>query len=130
MPPSKKTRVFISFDYDHDTDLRNLLSGQGKRKDTPFAIADWSIKVESKSWKQEARNRILRSDVVIVLCGLYTHQAVGVTTEVAIARDEGKPVYLLKGRKTGWVRKPRGCFWDSMHTWTHENVRDMTSGNL
>lgn len=128
MAPLKKARVFISFDYDHDGDLRTLLSGQGKRSSAPFAIADWSIKQESRSWKREARERIRRSDVVIVICGHHTHQAVGVAHEVAIAREEGKPVYLLKGRKGGWVRKPRGCFWDTIHPWTQENLRAMTTG--
>ena len=99
-----------------------------QRKDAPFAIADWSIKAESKGWKQEARDRIRRSEVVIVICGHYTHQAVGVTAEIAIAREEGMPFYLLKGRKDGWVRKPRGTFWETMHSWTHENLRAMTTG--
>ncbi len=128
--PLKKTRVFISFDYDHDSDLRVMLSGQGKRTDAPFAIADWSIKKESKTWKREARDRIRRSDVVVVICGLHTHWAVGVVQEVAIARAEGKPVYLLKGRKEGRVRKPRGCFWDTLYPWTQENLRRMTTGGL
>lgn len=126
----KKTRVFISFDYDHDSDLRVMLSGQGKRTGAPFAIADWSIKEESKTWKREARERIRRCDVVIVICGLYTRQAVGVSHEFAIAREEDKPVYLLKGRKKGWVRKPWGCFWETLHPWTQENLRRMTTGGM
>jgi hypothetical protein len=126
--PLKKTRVFISFDYDHDSDLRVMLSGQGKRKGAPFAIADWSIKEESKSWRADARRRIRLSDIVIVICGHRTYQAVGVTTEVSIAREEGVPVYLLRGRRSGPVRKPRGCFWKTMHAWTHENLRAITTG--
>lgn len=41
-----KTRVFISFDFDHDSDLRDLLAGQAKNPDSPFEIADWSVKEE------------------------------------------------------------------------------------
>ncbi|MHB1847246.1 MAG: TIR domain-containing protein [Deltaproteobacteria bacterium] len=130
MPTPRKTRVFISFDYDRDQDLKNLLVGQSRHKDSPFFIEDWSIKEETKGWKADARKRIRLSSSVIVICGHHTHQAVGVTTEVAIARGQGIPVYLLKGRKSGWVRKPRGCFWDTMHVWTHENLRDMTTGKL
>ena len=37
-------RAFISFDFDHDEDLRNLLVGQAKNPDTPFEIADRSVK--------------------------------------------------------------------------------------
>jgi hypothetical protein len=37
-------RAFISFDFDHDEDLRNLLAGQAKHPDTPFDFANWSVK--------------------------------------------------------------------------------------
>lgn len=39
-----KTRVFISFDYEHDIDLKNLLVGQARHHDSPFEIMDMSIK--------------------------------------------------------------------------------------
>jgi hypothetical protein len=35
---SAKTKVFISFDYDHDVDLKNLLVGQAKNDDTPLVL--------------------------------------------------------------------------------------------
>lgn len=31
-----KQRVFISFDYDNDNDLKNLLVGQAKSTDSPL----------------------------------------------------------------------------------------------
>ena len=42
-----------------------------------------------------------------------------------IAREEGVPYHLLRGRKNGWVRRPRGTswFWDTMHAWTWNNTR-------
>ena len=39
-----KKRVFISFDYDNDSDLKTLLVGQAKNPDSPFEITDMSIK--------------------------------------------------------------------------------------
>jgi len=39
--------IFISFDYDHDLDCKNLLVGQAKNPDSPFQIADWSVKDSS-----------------------------------------------------------------------------------
>jgi len=36
-------RAFISFDFDHDEELRNALIGQAKNPDSPFNIADWSV---------------------------------------------------------------------------------------
>jgi hypothetical protein len=43
---NSKAKVFISFDYDHDVDLKNLLGGQAKNDDSPFEITDMSIKEE------------------------------------------------------------------------------------
>ena len=56
-----KTPVFISFDYDHDNDCKNLLVGQAKNEDSPFEIEDWSIKEPSSDWKDKARARIKRA---------------------------------------------------------------------
>ncbi len=125
----KKTRVFISFDYDHDDDLRRLLLGQSKKQDTPFSFEDWSIKHETKGWKEDARKRIKLSDIVIVICGHYTHQAIGVTEEIKIAREEGVPYHLLKGRKDGICRRPAGTswFWDTMYSWTWNNIRSIST---
>jgi len=126
-----KSRAFISFDYDHDQDLKNLLRGQARNIDSPFYIEDWSIKVASGKWKSEARDRIRRADLVIVICGCHTHQAVGVSAEIEIARKEDRPYYLLRGRKSGWVRRPRGTsvWWDTMHPWTWDALLKITTGN-
>lgn len=129
MSSQTKARVYISFDYDHDNDVRVLLLGQAKKHDTPFSFEDWSIKHETKGWKADARKRIGRSDVVIVICGLYTHLAVGVTEEITIARAEGVPYYLLRGRKNGTCRMPAGTslYSDTMHSWTWENIRAISA---
>jgi hypothetical protein len=48
-------RVYISFDYDHDDDLKTLLVGQAKLSGSPFEIADWSIKEPvTSNWKEKA----------------------------------------------------------------------------
>ena len=122
------TRVFISFDFDHDLDLKNLLVGQSRHPDSPFFIDDWSIKYASKGWKSLVRDRIRRSDCVIVICGDHTHQAAGVKAEIAIAREERRPYYLLRGRKIGSVRRPQGTrFWESVRPWTWANLRAITT---
>lgn len=79
-------RAFISFDYDHDSDLKVLLVGQAKHPDTPFEIADFSIKEAiAVDWKSKARTRIKGCDVVIVICGKWTHTASGVSAEIKMA---------------------------------------------
>ena len=99
-----KVPVFISFDYDHDNDLKVMLAGQAKLDDSPFEIVDHSIKEESADWKDKARTRIKRSQQVIVICGNYTDTAVGVNVEIEIANEEKKPYFLLSGRRRASTR--------------------------
>jgi hypothetical protein len=129
MPPPKKCRAYISFDYDYDQGLKNLLVGQSRLPASPFVMEDWSIKEETKGWKTDARRRIHRSDVVIVICGEHTDRAVGVTAEIEIAREEHVPYYLLRGHKTGRTRRPGGTSWlrDTIHPWDWDKLRSITT---
>ena len=123
-------RVFISFDYDHDNDLKNALVGQSKYPNSPFNIADWSVKDPIPgNWKQKVRSRISRVDLVAVICGHHTHTASGVAEEIRIACEEGKPYFLLKGRKSGTCTKPRAALdGDKMNQWTWDNLRKQIEG--
>lgn len=123
------TRVFISYDYDNDSDLKTLLVGQSKNDDSPFEIADWSIKVASPGWKDEARRRIRACDQVAVICGLATASATGVAAELEIAREEGIPSFLLAGRADGSNEKPTTALSDDkMYKWTWENLKTLIAG--
>ncbi len=121
--------VFISYDYDHDADLKTLLVGQAKNDDSPFFIEDWSIKEASADWKEKARARIQRADQVVVICGKNTDSAAGVNAEISIARDEEKPYFLLAGRADGGNKKPTAALAnDKMYTWTWPNLKTLIAG--
>jgi hypothetical protein len=124
------TRVYISFDYDHDEDLKNFLVGQSKHSDSPFEIADWSIKeAVTTDWKATARKRIRAVDVVAVICGQYTDTAAGVSAEVTIAQEEGIDYFLPGGRKAGGNKKPESAqSTDKLYTWTWENLKKLIGG--
>lgn len=122
-------RAFISFDYDNDQDLKVMFVGQSNHSDTPFAIADHSIKEASSTWKDEARKRIKGCDVVIVICGKHTHTASGVSTEVQIAQEEGIDYFLLEGRKDGGCTKPKAAAKDKMYKWTWDNLKRLVGGS-
>jgi hypothetical protein len=125
----EKVPVYISFDYDHDSDLKTLLVGQAANEDSPFSIADWSIKEPSSDWKDKARERIKRAKQVIVLCGEYTDTATGINAEIAIARDEAKPYFLLAGRASGKNKKPTAALSaDKMYDWTWDNLKLLIAG--
>src|SRR5947207_1669880 len=93
-----KKRVFISFDYDHDEDIKMLLAGQAKNSDSPFDFKDSSVKEHlTGDWKEKVRRRMDNVDVVVVLCGESTHTARGVAEELKIAQEKKKEYFLLTG---------------------------------
>jgi hypothetical protein len=93
-----KTKVFISFDYDHDETLKEFFVGQAKLEDSPFELADWSIKEAiDENWKKKARTRIKGVDTVAVICGKNTDTATGVSAEHTIAQEQKVSYYLLQG---------------------------------
>jgi len=125
-----KQRVFTSFDFDHDQDLRTLLVGQAEHPDTPFTMADWSVKdAISGDWKAKVRSRIRQTDHVVVICGEHTHTSSGVAAELAIAREEKKPYFLLHGRNGKACTKPTTALAsDKIYKWTWDNLKKLLGG--
>jgi hypothetical protein len=123
-------RAFISFDFDHDEDLRNLLAGQAKHPDSPFEIKDRSLKEPlTGDWKEKVRQRMDNIDVVIVICGESTHTAAGVAAELTIARDAKKPYFLLRGRSDKSCTKPTSVLSsDKIYSWTWDNLKALVGG--
>ena len=125
-----KKKVFISFDYDHDKDLKDLLIGQSKNRDSPFEVADWSIKEALPgNWKEKVRQKINKVDVVAVICGKYTDKAAGVSDEVKIAQEKDVAYFLLTGRKDGGNKKPKTAkSTDKLYKWTWDNLKKLIGG--
>ncbi len=120
-------RVFISFDYDHDNDLRGNLVSQAKRPDSPFSIKDQSVQARiDEKWRDEVRSRIRRSDLVVIICGEYTHIASGVAAEVTITQEEKKPYFLLKGRRQKQCSRPTTVpKKKAIHPWTWPQLKEL-----
>jgi len=96
----RKVPTYMSFDYDNDRVLKEFVIGQSKREDSLFQVVDHSIKeAVSGDWVAEAERRIMRSEVVLVIVGDYSHSAQGVLKEVALGRKHGKKVVQLIGYK-------------------------------
>ena len=123
-------RAFISFDFDHDEELRGALVAQAKNPDSPFEIADFSVRERFESnWKEKVRNRIRRTDLTIVICGEHTNQATGVTAELTITQEEGKPYFLLRGRPNRTCHKPAMARRsDEIHKWSWDNLKRLIAG--
>lgn len=124
-----KKRAFISFDFNHDEDLRNLLVGQAKNPDSPFEILDYSLKEPFLGdWKKKVRDRIKKTEVVIIICGHYTNSAQGVNEELKISKEEKIPYFLICGRSDNQFTKPSSAINDSVYRWTWDNIKDLING--
>ena len=119
--------AFISFDYDNDNDLRGNLLAQANKPESPFSITDWSVKEPiNEKWREKVRDLIRRADLTIVICGEHTHQASGVAVEVAIAKEEKKPYFLLKGRRQKQCSRPTTAPKKKvMHPWTWPTLKEL-----
>jgi len=126
-----KTKVFTAFDFDNDEDLRTLLVGQSKNSDSPFEMADWSVKEPmTGDWKAKVRTRIKKVDQAIIICGEHTDKATGVNAELSIIKEEGKPYFLLYGRSSKTCKKPSAAeSSDSMYKWTWDNLKKLIGGS-
>jgi hypothetical protein len=124
-----KRRVFISFDYDNDARMKDLLVGQAANPDSPFELADWSIKEHiDGNWKEKARTRIRSVDVVCVLCGKKTNTATGVSAELRIAQEEKKEYFLLAAYQEGSVKPTAALASDKLYKWEWENLKQLIGG--
>jgi hypothetical protein len=125
-----KTRVFISFDYDHDEGQKNLLVGQSKNPDSPFELADWSSKEHlTGDWKAKIKQKMAYVDVVCVLCGKNMTTATGVAHEVEIAQEIGKPYFLLAAYSSGCNKPTTAKTSDKIYEWTWENLKRLIGGS-
>lgn len=116
-------RAFISFDFDNDKALKDFMVGQAKKADSPFTMADWSMKEAAPQgdWKAKAKSRIARSDVVIVMVGRNTHKAPTVLAEVAMARrSEIKIVQVIGYRETSPTPVPGAGM---LYRWNWSNLK-------
>ena len=119
-----KKRVFISFDYDNDNGLKNLLAGQAKLSDSPFEIIDWSLKeaAPEKDWEDKALGKIKRADIVVVIAGTNTYRASGVKKEIKMARECNISIVQIKPQGTNPKRvQAAGVLYD----WTWPNLKTL-----
>ena len=94
-------KIFVSFEFDKDLDLRNNFYEQAKEL-TQHRVRNFSLSeaYPDEAWKNRARNAIAQCDVVVVLIGEDTHNAAGVIVETDMARSLHKPMIQVrpKGR--------------------------------
>jgi hypothetical protein len=125
-----KQRIFISFDYDNDSDIKTMLAGQAKLSDSPFDFIDASVKEPlTGDWKDKVRRRLRNCDQMIVLCGTRTYTANGVASELKIAQELGLPYFHLWGRSGKTCYKPTSALnTDKMYQWEWATLKSLIGG--
>lgn len=120
-----RKRVFVSFDFENDRSLKNFIVGQARHPDSPFEVIDHSLKeaAPEKDWKNKARIAIRKADIVLVIAGEHTYRAPGVLAEVAIAREEGKPLVQIIGYALKSCRPVSNA--GRLYAWTWKNLRNL-----
>ena len=127
----RRKRTYVAFDFDNDEELKNALVGQARYPNSPFAVADFSLQEEQKEreWKVRAKARIRQSEIMVVICGTQTDRAPGVASELAMARELGKPYFLLKGRPDKQCYRPSSAkATDKIYNWTWRNLELLFAG--
>lgn len=120
-----KKRVFVSFDFDNDKKLKDFVIGQSKLPDSPFNVADHSLKeaAPEKDWEKKADAAIARSDIVLVMVGPKTHKAHGVLKEVKMARARDKKIVQVIGYRNGnYSRVPDAGM---LYRWNWDNLKKL-----
>ena len=119
--------MFISFDFDNDKALKDLLIGQSKNDDSPFEVIDHSLQeaAPERGWEIKAGNQIRQADRVIVLVGADTYRASGVLKEVRIARKLGKKIVQMIGYKDKTYKRVPDA--GVLYRWTWDNLKKILS---
>lgn len=118
-----KTRAFISFDFDNDAKYRDFIVGQAKNPNSPIEIDDWSLKSAfDEKWKTQCRDRIKRTDIVIMLVGKNTYRAQGAVWEVQCAKDEEMPVFGVYINKDDKGIIPSSLKGSDVIEWTWDGI--------
>lgn len=114
----RHVRIFVSFDRDHDLDLRDRIEVES-RLGSRFVVSARSESNSSAGWESRVRRQIGAADEVIVICGEHTQDSTQVSREVRIAQEEQKPYFLLWGRREAMCTRPIGSRTsDTMYSWT------------
>lgn len=123
----RKTKVFLSFDFDNDRSLRDLMLGQAQHPDAPFEVVNYSLKeaAPEPQWEAKANSAIKQSDIVLVLLGQRTHRAQGVLKEVQMARASGVPLAQIIGYRNRQYVPVRNA--GRVYAWTRTNLTKLFS---
>ncbi|MEH0832395.1 TIR domain-containing protein [Pectobacterium cacticida] len=99
----KKYTVFVSHSWDYDKQLKNMKS-LIEKKDTitieySEVTVDKPINSEDTAYiRRVLKNKIINSDVFLVMAGMYTSYSDWMQWEIDTAKENGIPIIAVKPR--------------------------------
>lgn len=124
-------RAFLSFDFDHNQESKILFAGQADSKSpTPFTVEDWSSKtaLPQAVWEQRIKEKIARTNMLIVLVGRSMGTASGVAKEISMATALKVPVFgVYVDNASSTSTLPTGLSRNRVITWTWPGVGAATT---
>lgn len=120
-------RAFISFDFDNNETEKHLFAGQSKNSRTPFNIHDWSAKaaMPENQWEKIIEDKIRKCDMLIVLVGKFTSNAIGVVKEIRMALKNNIPVFgVYVGGANSNSNLPAGLSRGRVIDWSWDTIAD------
>ena len=118
-------RAFISFDYDHNENDKNLFIGQSKNSRTPFEIEDWSSKdsLLQSQWERLIKDKINKCHLMIILVGQNMRSADGVRKEIDMAHKQNVPVFgVYVDGANQYSALPAGLPENRIISWNWDNI--------
>ncbi len=118
--------VFVSFDLEHDRELYEMILAQSRTQSSGFLIVGSSNRATAHSLcSEKTLNAIREANQLIVICGEHSESSASMTAELRVAQQEGKPYFLLWGRRKIMCTKPAGAkSSEGMYSWTLPILRD------
>jgi hypothetical protein len=122
-----KKRAFVSYDIEHDEELRAFIVSQSENPDSPFIVVGSSPREASqgKDSDEKTEKTIKYSDVFIVMVGPGTHKSAGVAKEVALARKWCIPIMQIIGYRGGNFEPVLDA--RELQIWDWENIKKLLS---
>jgi len=121
-------KVFISFDFDNNSDIKNFVMGQAKLPTSPFWGIDYSMReaAPQQNWEEVAERRIKQCDLMLIMVGSKTHQAGGVLKEVDMARKHKIPIAQIIAYKD-LVNVTSVSNAGRLYRWSWDNLKALLS---
>ena len=124
------SKIFISYDYSHDSRLKNMLTAWSSNSQFPLNFEDGSVDISINSHdpsaiKRAISRRMNECDIVLCIIGDYTRNSTWVDWEIEKASELRLPIVAVK--KDKFVPTPdalygKGVKW--ANSFKFESIKD------